>query len=82
MPEEPRAVDVRVIDEYLSVYLVDGRDLRTPLEYFVALRDAPRKQIENVQLIDDGRDLHWPDLDEDIHVADLLYPPRIAANFK
>jgi hypothetical protein len=82
MPEVPRAVEVHAIDDCLAVSLADGRELRLPLEFFVALRDATPQQIENVEYIDDGRDLHWPDLDEDIHVVDLLYPPRLAKEFK
>ncbi len=82
MPEEPRAAAVRFTADRIVLELEDGRDLSIPLEYFVRLRDAPIKQIENVELIDDGRDLHWPDLDEDIHVVDLFYPPRFAAEFK
>jgi hypothetical protein len=82
MPEEPRAAAVRFTQDRIVVELEDGRDLAIPLEYFVRLRDAPADQIRNVELVDDGRDLHWPDLDEDIHVVDLFYPPRLAREFR
>ena len=82
MPDEPRAVEVHAIDDCLAVYLEDGRELRLPLEFFVRLRDAPIAQIENVEIIAGGRDLHWPDLNEDIHVVDLFYPPKFAAAYK
>ncbi|HKN11163.1 MAG TPA: DUF2442 domain-containing protein [Pseudomonadota bacterium] len=79
MPDVPRAVEVHVIDDWLAICFADGRELRLPLEFFVRLRDAAIAQIENVEFVDGGIDLHWPDLDEDLHVVDLLYPPRFAA---
>lgn len=68
-----------MVDGYLSVCFADGRELRLPLEYFTALRDAPLKQVENVELVTCGRGLHWPDLDEDLRVSDLLYPAQISS---
>lgn len=82
MPESPQAVEVRATGGWLSVALQDGRTLLLPLEFFIRLRDATPAQIENVEYVDDGRALHWPELDEDVHVADLIYPPKVAVFYK
>jgi hypothetical protein len=79
LPEEPMATAVR-LDGYghFIVDLEDGRSLTVPLEWFVKLRDAPPEKLANVRLLGLGADICWPDLDEDLHVFDLLYPKRFA----
>jgi hypothetical protein len=78
LPEVPRAMEVRMGPYHFTVVLEDGRELAIPLEWFLRLRDAPRDKLENVVLMGEGEDLSWPDLDEDLHVFDLLYPKRFA----
>jgi hypothetical protein len=56
----------------MSVRLLDGRDIGTPLEWFPTLRDAPPEQRGNWRLIGRGIGIHWEDLDEDISAAGLL----------
>ena len=82
LPEEPRATAVRIGEYHFTVVLEDGRELAVPLEWSIRLRDATRVQLENVKLIGGGTDLCWPDLDEDLHVVDLLYPSRFADQVK
>ena len=82
LPEAPRATAVRISEYHFTVMLEDGRELAVPLEWFVRLRDAPRAKLENVRLLSDGEDIAWPDLDEDLHVFDLLYPKRFADEFR
>lgn len=41
-------------------------------EKLQGLQDAPKKQIANVEIIGSGTGLHWPDLDIDFYVPDLL----------
>jgi hypothetical protein len=78
LDEMPRAMAVRISEYHFTVVLEDGRELAVPLEWFLRLRDAPRAALENVRLMGDGEDISWPDLDEDLHVFDLLYPKRFA----
>jgi Protein of unknown function (DUF2442) len=82
LPEEPRAMAVCIGEYHFTIALEDGRELAIPLEWFVRLRDAPRAKLENVRLLGEGADISWPDLDEDLHVFDLLYPKRIADGFR
>ncbi len=82
VPDEPIATSIRFTATQFVLRLEDGREVAVPLEWSPLLRDAPRSKLRNVEFVDGGRDLHWPDLDEDMHIVDLLYPPRFAAHFK
>jgi hypothetical protein len=66
------AIDVDFTDDALIVRLSDGREIRTPLEWFPRLRDASAQQRRNWRLIAHGVGIHWEDVDEDISVAGLL----------
>jgi len=69
---DPTAVDARVDDALLHVFLADGREIAAPLEWFPRLRDANLEQRNHWRLIGRGRGVHWPDVGEDISVASLL----------
>jgi hypothetical protein len=69
---EPRAVDVQVDEEGLTVDLADGRRLTVPLAWFPRLLKASVEQRGNWRLIGDGEGIHWEDVDEDLSVAGLL----------
>jgi hypothetical protein len=68
----PRAQDVRVTEDELTVALVDGRRVSVPLVWFPRLLHASPAQRSNWQLLGDGEGIHWPDVDEDLSVAGLL----------
>ena len=72
---EATAADVTVDDDMLRVVLADGREVAAPLEWFPRLRDATSAQRGKWRLIGAGRGIHWPDLDEDISVRQLLGGP-------
>ena len=69
---DPRATDLTVTDDELSVVLADGRRVIVPLAWFPRLLHASPCQRDNWRLIGDGGGIHWPDLDEDLSVAGLL----------
>jgi hypothetical protein len=56
----------------MMVYLEDGRRLIVPLAWFPRLVEATPDQRKNWRLIGHGIGIHWPDLDEDISVENLL----------
>ena len=58
----------------LMVYLVDGRALLVPLEWFPRLKDARDEDLQKVRITDEGRGLRWDTLDEDLSVRRLLWP--------
>jgi hypothetical protein len=66
------AADVRVTAETLAVDLSDGRKISVPPAGFPRLLSATPKERKNWRLIGDGVGVHWPDLDEDVSVGNLL----------
>jgi hypothetical protein len=69
---DPRAKEVAVTDDELTVVLADGRRISAPLAWFPRLLRATADQRRNYELLGDGVGIHWPDLDEDLSVAGLL----------
>ncbi len=70
--EFPRAEDVKVTKDTLSVDLSDGRTIAVPLAWFPRLVEATPAERNNWRLIGKGRGIHWHDIDEDISVEGLL----------
>jgi hypothetical protein len=68
----PRAQEVLVTEDELTVSLVDGRRVSVPLAWFPRLLHASPTQRSNWQLLGDGEGIHWPDVDEDLSVAGIL----------
>ena len=69
---DPRAQEVLVTEDELTVSLVDGRRVSVPLAWFPRLLHASPAQRSNWQLLGDGEGIHWPDVDEDLSVAGIL----------
>lgn len=69
--QEPRAREVRVNEEALTVGLMDGRTLIVPLVWFPRLWHGTMQERNNFEIFGDGAFIHWPDLDEDLSVAGL-----------
>lgn len=67
-----RAKSVRVGEDTLTVELVDGRTLSVPLAWYPRLVDGTPAERNQWQLIGVGEGIHWPALDEDISVDNLL----------
>jgi len=70
--ELPKAQNVRVTKNTLSVDLSDGRTISVPLEWFPRLVHATPEERNNWRLIGKGHGIHWEDIDEDISVEGLL----------
>jgi hypothetical protein len=71
---EPIASAVEVTDTELIVYLDNGHQLRAPLEHFPRLQKAAKQQPSEWRLVGRGIGIHWPLIDEDISVENLLLP--------
>src|SRR6184192_4378726 len=63
---------VEITEDTLSVELSDGRTIAAPLDWFPRLRSGTVKERNEWRLIGGGSGIHWPALDEDISVANLL----------
>jgi hypothetical protein len=66
------ALRVDVSEDTLSVELSDGRTISVPLAWYPRLSHATIEERNHWRLIGRGRGIHWPDLDEDISVENLL----------
>ena len=67
-----RAVNVHADDAMLVVFLQDGRSVSAPIVWFPRLATASDEQRANWRLIGRGVGIHWPEIDEDISVENLL----------
>jgi hypothetical protein len=67
---------VHVSADTLTVDLSDGRSIAVPLEWYPRLANSTVAERNNWRLIGRGEGIHWPDLDEDISVENLLAGSR------
>lgn len=66
------ATSVKVSGDTVSVELSDGRTVAAPLDWYPRLSHATPKERQAWRLIAGGAGIHWPVIDEDISVANLL----------
>ena len=66
------AQNVRVTDDALVVDLSDGRTVSVPIAWFPRLLHGKPEERNTWRLIGEGEGIHWPALDEDISVENLL----------
>jgi hypothetical protein len=66
------ATHVVVKDDTLSVELADGRTIAAPLAWYPRLHHATQDERSDWRLIGGGGGIHWPAIDEDISIANLL----------
>jgi len=70
------AVRVAVSDEALTAELADGRTITVPLAWYPRLTHATPDERADWRLIGGGLGIHWPQIDEDISVVNLLLGQR------
>ncbi len=69
---DPRAKHVGVAEDSLTVDLVDGRTVSVPIGWYPRLVHGTSEERNNWRIIGGGEGIHWPDLDEDISIENLL----------
>jgi hypothetical protein len=69
---EAKAQNVTITDDTLAVDLIDGRTISVPLVWYPRLMHGTEKERNNWRFIGDKEGIHWPDLDEDISIENLL----------
>ena len=72
LPATALANAVEFANEAMQVFLTDGRALTVPLLWFPRLFAATPEQRAKVEIGGGGISLHWPEIDEDISVANLM----------
>src|SRR5205809_6995753 len=68
----PLATHVSCTDDMLTVKLSDGRSISVPLAWYPRLLHGTPEERSNWRWIGDREGIHWPDLDEDISIENLL----------
>jgi hypothetical protein len=66
------AIHVEVGRDALCVELADGRTIAAPLVWYPRLLHGSAEERRTWRLLGGGRGIHWPRLDEDISIANLL----------
>ncbi|MEP6621436.1 MAG: DUF2442 domain-containing protein [bacterium] len=66
------AQGVHVSADTLTVDLTDGRSIAVPLAWYPRLASGTASERGHWRLVGRGEGIHWPDLDEDISVDNLL----------
>lgn len=69
---EALATHVEVGEDTLAVELADGRTIAVPLAWYPRLAQGSAGERQSWRLLGGGRGIHWPALDEDVSVANLL----------
>src|SRR5437016_14307483 len=69
---EAVATQVEVSEDTVSVELDDGRTIAAPVAWYPRLTHGSAEERRSWRLLGGGRGIHWPALDEDISVANLL----------
>jgi hypothetical protein len=70
---ELRIKEIEVTDDTITAHLTDGRTISVPLVWSWRLTEATPEQRTNYEIMGDGHGVHWPDIDEDISAAGMLY---------
>ena len=72
VPATAFAKSIRFDDDLMHVSLTDGRIISVPIRWFPLLREATPEQREHYEIGGGGISLHWPEIDEDLSVANLM----------
>ena len=69
----PKAQHVTVTEDALTVDLADGRTISVSLAWYPRLLRGSPAERQHWRLMGGQEGIHWPDLDEDISVENLLF---------
>lgn len=70
--EIPKAQHVVITDDALTVDLSDGRTISVPLAWYPRLLHGTSGDRNNWRFIGENEGMHWPELDEDISVKNII----------
>ena len=65
-------INIIVTDDSIVTNLLDGRTISVPLAWYPRLVHATPRERNRWRLIGNSEGIHWPDLDEDLSVDNLL----------
>ena len=67
------AQNASLTEDTLTIELTDGRVISVPLSWYPRLVHATPEERDNWRLIGHGEGIHWPALDEDISVENVVF---------
>lgn len=67
-----KILEVSITEDTLTVELSDGRTISAPLSWYPRLLHSLEQERSNWRLIGQGEGIHWPDIDEDISIENLI----------
>lgn len=71
-PSVVQAETETLTGDTITAELSDGRSISAPLAWYPRLVHGTPKERSNWRLIGGGVGIHWPELDEEISVGNLL----------
>ena len=71
-----QAVKIWFMEGFICLRLADGREIKTPLEFYPRLKNANPDERNNFILNSTGSGIHWPQLDEDLTVEGIILGKR------
>ncbi len=72
VPTTALAQSVEFSDDMMHVFLADGRTISVPIIWFPLLNQATPEERKRYEIGGSGVSLHWPEIDEDLSVANLM----------
>ncbi len=69
---DERVKNVQILEDTLSVDLMDGRTIIVPLLWYPRLYNATKKQQQNWKVCGGGYGIEWEDIDEHLSTEGLL----------
>ena len=74
--EVPEGQQVVVAEDLLTVNLADGRVISVPLAWYPRLLYGSQDERNNWRFTGGKEGIHWPDLDEDISIKNIILGQR------
>lgn len=72
--QAPRAVAARYVlaRDRVEIDLISGWSVQVPRSFSARLATASVQECEQIEIVDAGLGLHWPELDEDWYVPAVI----------
>jgi hypothetical protein len=77
---DARAQAIEVREDTIAVDLVDGRTMTVPIVWYPRLWYGTKEERNHFEILDEGRYIHWPDLDEDLSIDGMVAGRRSGGN--
>ncbi len=77
---DARAQTVEVKEDTIVLDLVDGRTMTVPIVWYPRLWYGTKEERAHFELLDEGRYIHWPELDEDLSIEGMVGGRRSGEN--